>query len=229
MTLNEIASSIRNRVADGLSGNISNQAFSLQQLMDEIDLTRADFTHKYSFTSKLDPKYLIQEISALKVECRNLSKDCQIKAPGADVPSVKIPKIMPLFGDNGIEYIGLHNLQENFSIYYSPQDVNNHSVRIKTRHRPFAWVDVSPDPQGMNTIYFFNFGKNNPLKFVKIRGIFEHPSRVYADIPNGVDMEYAAPLHMQNAIIDTLTEKYVRYFRQLNVPATPNTQTDNIT
>lgn len=229
MTHNEIASAIRNRVADGLSGNLSNQAFSVEQLLEEIDLQRADFAHKYAQTNKLDPKYLVQEIDTQEIVCRNLSDDCFIQSPGDDIPSIKIPKVLPLLGDNAIEWVGLHNMQENFDVYFHPEQIKDHKVRIKTRHRPFVWADTAPDSNDMMTLWFFNLGKFNPLKFVKVRAVFEHPTRVAINNPLVLDMEYPAPLHMQNAIIDALTEKYVRYFRQLNTPNVPNTQSDPIT
>jgi len=81
----------------------------------------------------------------------------------------------------------------------------------------------------MITLWFFNLGKYNPLRFVSVRAAFEHPTNINLDDPTRLEKEYPAPGHMQNAIIDTLAEKYVRYFRQLQVPTPPNTQTDIVT
>ena len=61
MTANELASAIKNRIYDGLSGIISDQSISSAQLMDEIDLARADFVNKYAMSSKLNTKYLSSE------------------------------------------------------------------------------------------------------------------------------------------------------------------------
>jgi hypothetical protein len=229
MTHNELASTIRNRVADGLSGNIADQAFSVEQLEAEIDLTNADLIYKYAQAQKVDPKYLMQKVDMIPIVCKNLSEDCVIKEPGANVPSITIPKLMPMFQDKSIEYLGLNNMQEDFAVYYHPEDIENHKVRIRTAHRPFAWVDLTSNAQGENTIWFFNFGSYNPLKWVKIRAIFAHPTRINTLDASVMDREYPSPLHIQNAIIDTITEKYVRYFRQLNTPNIPNTQSDPIT
>jgi len=229
MTHNEIASTIRNKVADGLSGNITNQAFSIEQLMDEIDLVRAELAHKYSTNFKLDKKYLIQELNNVKVECKNLSSDCFIDEPGADVPSILIPRIMATFQDQAIEYLGLNNMQESFAVYFHPEDIRNHKVRIRTKKRPFAWVDLANNSQDMMRIFFFNFGLYNPLKFIKVRAIFEHPTSLHISDPNAADNEYPAPAYMQKMIIDELVEKYIRYFRQLTIPEVPNTQSDTVT
>tara|TARA_R110000765_G_scaffold214255_2_gene319326 strand:+ start:13 stop:702 length:690 start_codon:yes stop_codon:yes gene_type:complete len=229
MTHNELASTIRNRVADGLSGNIADQAFSVEQLMAEIDLTRADIINKREQTAKLDSKYLMQKIDIIPIVCKPMSEDCIYQEPGGDIPSINVPKIMPTFGDDAIEYLGTVNMQERFSVYYHPDDIQHHKVRVRTAHRPFAWVDLAPNKEDMMTIWFFNFGKFNPLKFMKIRAIFEHPTRVGTLDPSIFDAEYPAPLHVQNTIVDTLTEKYVRYYRQLNIPSLPNQQTDQTT
>ena len=230
MTHNELASAIRNRVADGLSGNISDQAFSVEQIMDEIDLMRADFAHKYSSTAKLDPTFLVQEPRELfKIECRNLSPDCGLLAFEENVASIKIPKLMPLFGEEAVQYLGLDNMQESFAVYFHPIDIRHHKVRIKTRKRPYAWIDTAPDSNDMQTVWLFNMGSYNPLQYLKLRAVFEHPSKIDPDVPNHLDKEYPAPLHLQNAIVDALTEKYIRYHRQLNIPSIPNQQTDQIT
>jgi hypothetical protein len=152
-----------------------------------------------------------------------------IQDPAGSVPSIKIPPLSSVFGDKAIEFLGLVNMQESFAVYFSPDDIRNHKYRIKTNKRPFAWVDLASDKNGQQTIYFFNLGKFNPLKFVKLRAIFSHPSSVNSDNPNSLDMEYPAPDYMQDAILDVLTEKYIRYYRQLNVPSVPNQQNDIIT
>lgn len=218
MTHSEMASTIRNRVSDGLSGAIADQSFNVQQLMAEIDLVRADLIDKRENTVKLDPKYLVQKIGNIPIVCRNMSEDCLIQEPCSDVPSIKIPRIIPTFGDDAVEYLGTMNMQEDFLVYYHPDDIQHHKVKKRTKHRPYAWVDLSPNKDNTITIWLLNWGKFNPLKFMRIRAIFEHPTRVDMLDPNIHDQEYPAPLHLQSSIIDTLTEKYVRYFRQLNVP-----------
>jgi len=50
-----------------------------------------------------------------------------------------------------------------------------------------------------------------------VRGIFAHPSKVHADVINTWDQDYPAPGHVKNMILDTLSEKYIRYYRELNV------------
>ena len=231
MTANELASAISNRVYDGLSGLVSNQSISLRQLIDEIDLARADFVNKYSMTSKLNTKYLLQSLDNLEIKCTSLAyaDECdEFRFMNEEVPALEVPPLLATPDDSAIEFLGLTNKQEKFAVYFSTSDIANHRVRIKTASRPYVWVDTTLNTNGMNTLYFFNLGKFNPLKYVSIRAIFNTPSTVAMFDPGYADREYAAPAHMQMAILDAVTEKYIRYYRQMNAQAQPNTQTDNI-
>jgi hypothetical protein len=231
MTANELTSAIKNRIYDGLSGTISDQSISTHQLFDEIDLVRADFVNKYSMTSKLNTKYLLQSLDNLEIKCTSLaytSKCDAFRHLNDEVPALEIPALMATPDDSAIEFLGLTNKQEKFAVYYSTSDIQNHRVRIRTSKKPFVWVDTTINANGMNTLYFFNLGKFNPLKYVSIRAIFNHPSSVLPFDPQYLDREYAAPAHMQMAILDAVTEKYIRYYRQMHTVPQPNTQTDNI-
>jgi hypothetical protein len=230
MTLDQIASSVRNRVADGLSGNISDQAFSLEQLKDEIDLARADFAYKYDANNKVDVQYFVQELPPLEIHCENLSDTaCVLPDPTGEVPVVKIPKVLSLFHTNPIEYAGLVNMQQSFPVYTHPDDIRMHKVRNRTKHLPFAWLDLATDPDDTQKLVLFNLGKYNSLKYLKVRMIAAHPRQMYQYLPIDTDIDYPAPLHIQQAIIDSLSAKYVEYYRKLNVLPTPNTQSDPIT
>jgi len=231
MTLNEMSSSIRNRVADGLSGNISNQAFSTEQLNDEIDLQRSDFINQYVTSGlKLNPNYLYQTIDGLELKCINLddNSDCNY-LPDSKTMAMKIPAIAATSMDSAVEYFGLNNKQNSFIVYYTTSQIQNHKRRVRTKLKPFIWIDTTLDQNGFMTAYLMNSSSYNELKYMSIRAIFEHPSRVLNSNANFGDTEYPAPGHIQNKIIDALTEKYVRYYRQLNILSTPNTQSDNIT
>jgi len=231
MTANELTSAIKNRIYDGLSGNISNQSISNDQLFDEIDLVRADFVNKYSMTAKLNTKYLLQSLENLELKCTSLaysSKCDAFRHSNDEVPALEVPVLLATPDDSAIEFLGLTNKQEKFPVYYDTSDILNHRVRIRTANKPFVWVDTTINANGMNTLYFFNLGKFNPLKFVSLRAMFSHPSSVIPFDPEYIDREYAAPAHMQMAILDAVTEKYIRYYRQMNAELQPNIQSDNI-
>ena len=229
MTLNQITSAIRNRVADGLSGNISSQAFSILQLEDEVDLTRMSLLFDLSTQGiKLNKKFLYQTKDGLALECMDISQSgCGIAA-GEEVRGVKIPAIISTIGDDAVEYFGTMDKRNNFITYFDLDSANNHKRRILTKNKPFIWVDTEVDENGHMTAYLLNMNKYDGLRYLSIRGIFSYPNTLKGSIEDFEDREYPAPGHLQNKIIDTLTEKYVRYFRQLNIPPQPNTQSDNV-
>lgn len=231
MTLNEITSTIRNKVADGLSGNISNQAFSIKQLEEEVDIERAAYIQSYIDTGrKINPKYLLQTVDKLTITCMDLAQNvpCGFQSH-FDVPAVKIHPIAATFDDSAVEYFGLMNKQEGFIVYYDTDSMALHKYRVKTKHLPFIWIDTTPDSDGYMTAFLMNAGKYSTLKYLSMRSIFEHPTRIGANTAGFGDKEYPAPGHIQKVIIKNITEEYIRYYRQLNVMPQPNTQSDPVT
>jgi hypothetical protein len=246
MTQKEMASAILNRLTDALSGAVSNLSISEDQVFDEIDLQRADLIHKYDGTKKLDTAFLEQTVCDIEVICRPCAKACRIlpetffPKTGADtistglssfgssggkislepeIPSLKIPKLLSGFDRKSLSYVGLSNKREDFIVYFDMNSIGIHKRRMRTKHAPFAWVDTNTCSENMMTIYLFNLGKYNSIKFLTVRGMFEHPAYLHSLDPKLRDREYPAPGHLKNMIIDALTEKYVRYYRQANVPS----------
>lgn len=228
MTPNEIASTIENNVTDALSGAILNRAISTEQIEGEVDLLREKLAFEQLKAGKIDLKYFLQNIDSLQLTCRDFTKDCGALKSGDQLPSIKIPKLMATQDDSQIEYIGIANKQKRFLIYYDVDDIINHSRRLKTSNSPFVWVDLTPDRDDLVTAYFFNLGKYNDLKYVDIRAAFAKPMQIKPLDPDYLYKEYPAPGYIQEMIISTLSERYIRYYRQLNVNATPNTATDPI-
>lgn len=234
MTLNELSSAIRTSISDGLSGNITNAAYSLELIEDEIDLTRASIVEALRKTNKeVDKSLLMQTLDRLCIECRDIGNnginggECLSRVnTGNNIMSVKIPAIV---GKNA-NYIGTVDKMNAFKIYFDTEDLVNHKYRFKTNKAPFVWVDLaSRDSAGMLTVYFFNLGKYNPLKYVSVRGVFENPYSALTLNPDYGEIEYPAPLHIQDMIIDRIVNKYINYYRKLNILPLSNTQSDPVT
>lgn len=228
MTANELSSTIINNVTDALSGAILNRAITTDQIEGEIDLLREKLFFEQLKTGKVDLKYFLQNIDSIQLTCRDLTKDCGALPSQNQIPSIKIPKLAATQNDSQIEYLGLANKQKKFIVYYDTDDIINHSRRMKTSSSPFAWVDLTPDHDDLITIYFFNLDKYNNLKFVDIRAIFAKPTQVKPLDPDYLYKEYPAPGYIQEMIISTLSERYLRYYRQLNLPNQANNQQDNV-
>jgi len=230
MTLNEISSTIRNRISDGLSGNITNVAYSLEQIEDEIDLMRAALVEKFKNTpNKVDPRHLTQTMDRLCVECKDLGNNSQCLSKistGMGIPSVSIPAFV---GEN-LYYVGTVDKMHDFKIYFDIADIENHVYRPRTSKKPFVWADLgSRDSQGFITLWFFNMGPNNPIKYISTSSILEKPMLSLLLNPEYGEMEYPAPAHIIEAIIEGLVNKYVFNYRKLNIPPLPNTQADPVT
>jgi len=228
MTHNEIASSIRNHVVDGLSGAISDQEFSIAQLIDEIDLTRAQLIYTLSLNQKIDLNSLAQTQSSVPVKCRSMNASCECFLPGDSIPSISVPKLSRLGKGSPVLYLGTNDLRDPIDVYYGMSEVRDHEIRMTTRHRPFAWVDLSShDNSGLTDIWLFNMSAYIGLKFMKVVGIYDNPSQVISEY-SLEETEYPAPPTIQLQIINTLTEKYIRYYRSLNVMPLANQQADGL-
>jgi hypothetical protein len=229
MTTNEMSSTIENNVSDALSGAILNRAISTEQIAAEMDLLREKLAFEQVKSGKIDLKYFMQSLPPQALVCRDFVRDCGSVKSGDSVPSIRIPKLMAMQNNSQLEYVGLANKQKRFTVYYDVDDISNHKFRLKTAHAPFVWVDLTPDNDDMIALYFFNMGEYSTLKYVDVRGAFAKPTIVAPLDPMFEFKEYPAPGYIQSMIITTLTETYLRYYRQLNIPNQPNTQQDNVT
>ena len=234
MTPNQITSTIRNNIADGLSGAIANHAYSLEQMLAEVDLLRAKLLYEYIGalgTKKVNLKYHMQTMDPLLVECRDFAlipSECNLPS-GLTVPSIKVPKIMATPDDSGVGYLGYIDRSKNFTFYSNVNDITNHKRRVYTSSTPYAWSDMTTDDRGLMTILLFNMGEYNPLSKILFTGLLDQPRSILTLDPDALDKEYPAPAGFQEDIIVRLSERYIRYYRQLNVMQPANTQTDPIT
>jgi hypothetical protein len=78
----------------------------------------------------------------------------------------------------------------------------------------------------MACMIFFNMGKYNALQFISMDALFDNPydllNTEYYD--QFASAEFYAPSYVQMEVIDTLTQKYVNYYRQMHMNPKPNTQ-----
>jgi hypothetical protein len=71
----------------------------------------------------------------------------------------------------------------------------------------------------MHDVFFFNMGKYNALQFISMDALFDNPydllNTEYYD--QFASAEFYAPSYVQMEVIDTLTQKYVNYYRQMHM------------
>lgn len=222
MTLQEMASAIRNHVLDGLDG-ISNTAFSVQQLQDEILMSAPGIMLKMANEGVLDMAKLYQRIDGIRLECVEISSNCQVEteecAPHFTIPNINRSAMEP------IAFLGSIDSSISFKVYYD-REYRFHKYRLATAKAPFAWVSTSANSEGTYDVFLFNMGRYNNLTYVSIDALFDNPYDLlktpYYDQFSSA--EFYAPLFVQNQIVESLTAKYVEYYRKLHMAPRPNTQ-----
>lgn len=222
MTLAEMASAVRNHVVDGLNG-VSATSFSIEQLQDEIIQTTAAVIIKLTTQGLLDINKLTQRIDGIRIECKDLSANCSVTS-AIEAPHFLIPNVNRA-SQEPIQFLGTIDGDLSFKIYYD-RDYRYHKYRLATSRKPFAWVSTTPDADGMHDVFLFNMGRYNELKFISMDALFDNPYDLlktpYFD--QFTSAEFYAPSYVQKEVIDTLTQQYVNYYRQLHMSPKPNTQ-----
>jgi hypothetical protein len=113
------------------------------------------------------------------------------------------------FRDNGWRAV--------FKVYFD-RDYRYHKYRLATSRMPFAWVSSTLTLMAC-TMFSFNMGKYNALQFISMDALFDNPydllNTEYYD--QFASAEFYAPSYVQMEVIDTLTQKYVNYYRQMHM------------
>jgi hypothetical protein len=67
-------------------------------------------------------------------------------------------------------YIGTTDKQEPFVVYTSPTSFRNRKHRKRGKNKPFVWIDITPNENGMYDGFIFNAPL---LKEISVIGIFK--------------------------------------------------------
>lgn len=222
MTLKQIATSVRNNVVDGLKG-VDVTSFSIEQLEDEILLATPALLVQFASNGLINMAAINQRIDGVEIECKDLSSNCAVDsetcAPHFEIPTLNLSAATP------ITYLGTMDGAFTFKVY-TDRDYRFHKYRLATAKSPYAWVSTTSNADGFFDVYLFNMGKYENLKFISITALFDNPydllsTDYYAQFSSS---EYYAPYIIQSALIDSMTQKYIKYYRQLQQAPRPNTQ-----
>ena len=93
--------------------------------------------------------------------------------------------------------------------------------RRRGKDKPYVFIDVAPNENGMLDCFLFNAPL---LKQVSIVGVFKDPRQLeqYSCCQDLSDDNFT---FLNNEVKRRLTEKKIRYYRQLAAPILPNNQT----
>lgn len=220
--IEKLASAIRNDVVGGLRGYHTNLSMSLEQLMDEIVDERLQILKEYSLKGVLPVKDLYLSINCVPVDCKDLER---CRCNGQDdclTPTAhfEIPQIVNDYGSLSIDYIGSSDRQNPFIYYTSSTAYRYHKYRKRGKNRPYVWIDTTPNENGMYDCFVFNAPL---LGQVSITAIFKDLRQLekYACC---VELRDDNMTFINNEIKKRLTEKKIRYYKQLSLPNISNDQ-----
>lgn len=220
--IEKLASAIRNDVVSGLRGYYTNLSMSLEQLMDEIIDERLQILKEYSIKGVLPVKDLYLSINCVPVDCKDLER---CRCAGQDdclTPTAhfEIPQIVNDYGSLSIDYIGSTDRQNPFIYYTSSTAYRYHKYRKRGKNRPYVWIDTTPNENGMYDCFVFNAPL---LGQVSITAIFKDP-RQLEKYGCCAELKDNNMTFINNEIKKRLTEKKIRYYKQLALPNMPNNQ-----
>lgn len=220
--IEKLASAIRNDVVGGLRGYHTNLSMSLEQLMDEIVDERLQILKEYSLKGVLPVKDLYLSINCVPVDCKDLER---CRCAGQDdclTPTAhfEIPQIVNDYGSLSIDYIGSTDRQNPFIYYTSSTAYRYHKYRKRGKNRPYVWIDTTPNENGMYDCFVFNAPLLNQISITAIFKDLRQLER-YACC---VELRDDNMTFINNEIKKRLTEKKIRYYKQLALPNMPNDQ-----
>ena len=227
MTLDQIVAAIQNNVGVGLK-EVWNYPYSVEQLWDEISNLRSQIIYDLSKKGKLNPA----DFAQTPQDNLNLKPspypDTAVPEVGSPTMRTTMPKLAQVrSGSNNIVYLGPTDMSLNITVYENPDKANSHKYSRAIKNRPYAVIGASQNGLGDVPVYLFNLGPA-PFKYVTVRAVFDDPVKVMEE-NDGVyagEQEFPAPLGVQEMIIDSLSDKYITYYRKLAHPNEPNDQTD---
>lgn len=214
----KLTSAIYNDIVSGLQGYSSNPTISLEQLADDITDERLQIIKEYSLKGLMPKKDLLMSINCIPVGCKNI-ESCRCKNFEGGTPTFhfEIPQILTEF-DGGIEYIGSIDKQNSFVWYTSPTQLKYHQYRKRASRRPYVYIDITPNENNMYDCWIFNIPM---IKKISVIGVFKD-LRQLEDY--GCCFDVNNMTFVDAEIKKRLTEKKIKYYRQLAAPILPNNQ-----
>lgn len=214
----QLASAIYNDIMSGLRGINSNPSMSLEQLEDDVIDERLQLIKEYSLKGIVPKKELLESINCITVDCKDIENcNCGNLIAGTPTKHFEIPQLLVEYGDC-IEYIGSIDKVNPFVYYTNLNSMKYHKYRKRGTNKPYVYIDVTPNENGMNDCWIFNA----PLiKSISVIGVFKDPRQLC-----GCD-EYTSynKTFLDAEIKRRLTEKKIKYYRQFAHPITNNDQT----
>ena len=220
-SIKKVTSAIYNDLVSGLRGYTNNPSISLDQLEDEVIEERLALIKEYSIKGILPIKDLLVSINCIKVDCKDLDRCNCGGTIGKPIAHFVMPQIVNYYGEQSIEYIGTTDRQSPFIFYTSNQSyLWGNQYRKRGRQKPFVYVDITPNKDGMLDCYIFNAPMIDKISVV---AVFKDPRQLEEyGCCEGAQTDNLSFLFAQ--IKDSLTKKKLYYYRQLLAQPSANNQ-----
>lgn len=220
--VSKLASQVYNNVNSGLQGIHTNESMSLELLGDSVVQERLQVIKEYSLKGVLPVKDLYISINCIPVDCKDLERCRCGMSDDCSTPTAhfEIPQIVNDYGESSIDYIGASDRQYPFLYSTSSTVFRYRKYRKRGKNKPFVWIDTTPNENGMYDCFIFNA----PLiSNISISAIFKDLRQLegYGCCDNSSDDNLS---FIDNEVVKRLTEKMIRWYRQLAQVVEPNTQ-----
>ena len=216
--IDKLVSAIKNDVVSGLSGFHTNLNFSDELIAQDVVDERLQIIKEYSLKGIMPLKDLYISINCIKVDCKNIEKCHCGMSDEEPVAHFEIPQLLNDYGNLSIDYLGSTDRQLPFVFYTSSTAFRYHKYRKRGKNKPYVWIDTTPNENGMNDCFICNAPFIDKISITAIFKDLRQLSNYECCLPDD-NMTF-----INNEIKKRVTEKKIRYYRQLQAPTLPNNQ-----
>lgn len=226
MYIEKLASQIRNDVVSGLRGYHQNLSMNIDQLQDEIVACRLSIINELYSKGIAPIDDLLMAINCVDVDCESLERcSCGKRSDGDTITAhFQIPQLVTTYGTQAIKYLGATDRQNKFTIVTSLSELQTIKYRRRGLTKPYVWIDLAPNAEGMLDCFLFNAPF---VRQVSIVAVFKDPRQLNKykccnlDDLNGPDVNNS---FIDQLIKDKLTKEKLYYYRQAAAPKLSNDQ-----
>lgn len=214
----KLASAVYNNVFVSLRELETDKFITLEQIEDECIRERLQLIKEYALKGLINRNDLLMSLNCIDVDCAPLEKCNQCRnldnAGDTYVAHFQLPQLLMDYGVAWIEYIGSPDKTEPYIVYTSPLQMKLNKYRRSKKKKPYIYLDITPNNEGMLDAYIFNA----PLiKQVSVIAVFKDPRQL--DIWGCCPDEDTENLSFIDAEVERrVTEKYIKYYRQTITP-----------
>ena len=220
--IEKLASAIYDDIVSGLVGITSTPTINLLQLEDDVVDERLQIIKEYSMKNLVPRNDLLMSINCIDVDCKSLDKCPCGKGSGYSPPVAhfELPQIVNDLAWDSVEFIGTVDREVQFKIYTNTSWQYNKYMR-RSSEKPFVYIEPTPNENNMYDAWIYNAPL---LKKVSVIAIFKDPRQLLQyDCCKGELLDNFSFISAE--IKKRLTEKKIRYYRQLYAGPQPNNQT----